>query len=987
MVFSAIPWFLISAFFGPVLGGLAGLISGLIQSALATSSLFTPLILAITAIIMGVCHRQNYRGTIYATIRRPPGSALMAILVAYLLSSGAAFFDTEGQLAAMVNAGLSNWRTDLFFCVIPILIAGLTGEFLHHQHLGPWRKISSLLPSPDEGFAESKFWRVSLPIISLFIFFYAQIAWNVQTHQVEDLLQSSIGSHAGLAASYWPLEEQNLLEKVKTIARPEILEQSSKDVFTIAQKLFINEKTRVVVINEQSRVIHEFPANLTNSAISPEVLSALKAGLVDKQAAIISDHISDSSPALLLHVIEPILDAEGKSVGVVWIELGEFPRSVKSQFWSEITKIEDNGGQIWLIRADEKTPMLGKIPVPDVQAQVFPGEFLTRQGWRDTASFAYWPSSELWNVYVKIPSTAAGNSILLDFLKQTFFIIAGFALLLFLLYLYWTNLYRDEQHLLQASRQISRGNYSPLPGLQEVSELTDVSQAVEQIRVNVKAQIDEAQRLISIGRGVAIREDFGISVEPILRAALRGDASCARVILIPPQVESVVPSPIRRFGLGERSDAYAVLDNQILEICQREGIFVIRNTARSRRIDFNSAVTVPVSIVGLPIYLEKDDFLGVFWIGYEKQQIFPDEEISHLKTLSSEIAVAAAGERRLSETELGRRQFEALVSSIQDPLMLLDPSGEVIFANDSALNMEGLILRDEDGKRIAALPSMQKSIPGNSSDISKEGIIREIQFADGRIYSARFTPFQSDGKFGGSLCVLRDVNSYAELLSHKGEFVETVSHDLRQPLTMISGYATMIQMVGEMNEQQRSYLQKITAGLETLNRMVNNILDLGRIETGVRLRLEKVDVKNLIGTVVDEFLPQAVQKKIILTNKTKMDAPLVIDADSELLHQAVFNIVDNAIKFTGIDGRVDVWVENSAGKCTIFIQDTGIGISPIDLPGIFDRVGRGNIRETGQRASKLGLTIVKSIVELHGGGVHVESQLGKGSIFRIEIPI
>jgi signal transduction histidine kinase/thiamine transporter ThiT/HAMP domain-containing protein len=987
MVFSAIPWFLISAFFGPVLGGLAGLISGLIQAALSTNTLFTSLILTISAIIIGVCYRQNYRGNIYSAIRRPLGSALMATLVAYLLSSGAAFFDAGSQLAGMVNASLSNWRTDMLFCVIPIMVAGLAGEFLLKQRIGPWRKNITLLPSSDEGFAESKFWRISLPIAGLFIFFYAQIAWNIQTDQVGDLLQSSIGSHAGLAAGYWPPEELDSLEKVKSIARPETLEQSSKDFFAVMQKNFINEKTRVIVVNEQSKVVHDFPGNLANSAISPEVLSGIKAGLVENKSAIISGHKSDTNGALTINVIEPILTVEGRSVGVVWVEQGEFPRSVTSQFWSEITRIEDNGGQIWLIPADEKTPMLGKIPVPDVQAQVFPGEFLTRQGWRDTASFAYWPSSERWNVYVKIPSTAAGNSILLDFLKQIFFIMVGFALLLFLLYLYWTNLYRDEQRLLQASRQISRGNYSPLPELQEVSELTAVSQAVEQIRVNVKAQIDEAQRLISIGRGVAIREDFGTSVEPILKAALRGDASCARVILIPPQMESVMQSPLRRFGLGERSDVYAVLDNQVLEICQREGIFVIRNTARSRRIDFNSAVTVPTSVVGLPIYLEKDDFLGVFWIGYEKQQIFPDEEISHLKTLSSEIAVAAAGERRLSETELGRKQFEALVSSIQDPLMLLDPSGEVIFANETALTMEGLILRDENGKRVAALPSMQKSIPGNPSEISNEGIIREIQFADGRVYSARFTPFKSDGKFGGSLCVLRDVNSYAELLSHKGEFVETVSHDLRQPLTMISGYATMIQMVGEMNEQQRSYLQKITAGLDTLNRMVNNILDLGRLETGVRLRLEKVDVKNLIGSVVDEFLPQAVQKKIILTNKTKLDTSLVIDADSELLHQAVFNIIDNAIKFTGIDGRVDVWVENLANKCAIYIQDTGIGISPIDLPGIFDRAGRGNIRETGQRASKLGLTIVKSIVELHGGEVHVESQLGKGSTFRIEIPI
>jgi signal transduction histidine kinase len=172
-----------------------------------------------------------------------------------------------------------------------------------------------------------------------------------------------------------------------------------------------------------------------------------------------------------------------------------------------------------------------------------------------------------------------------------------------------------------------------------------------------------------------------------------------------------------------------------------------------------------------------------------------------------------------------------------------------------------------------------------------------------------------------------------------------------------------------------------------MGRMVNNILDLSRVETGTRLHLEPVDARTLVSKVVEEFAPQAAQKKIVISNLTRLDEPLLIDVDSELLHQAIFNIVENAIKFTGIDGKVNVWVEKENSKCVIAIQDTGIGISPIDLPGLFNRAGRSNMREAGQRASKLGLIIVKSIVELHGGEVHVESQLGKGSKFSIEIPI
>ena len=987
MLLSAIPWFLISAFFGPVLGGLAGFLSGLIQGVLSTNSIFTPLVMAISGMIAGACLRQRYRGELYIYARHPLGASAITALMAYLLCSVSAFASAGGPLASMVNAGLQNWKTDLLFAGFPILIAGVVGEILFKRKIGPWRKAVNLLPSPDEGFAESKFWRVTLPVIFLFIFILAQISWDIQTRQVRDVLKGSIGSHAGLAAQYFPDQAKTIVEKTKVIATPALLDRSTLDFYTDMQKAFPAERVNITVVNSKSMILHQFPQTGITDSFSAELLLAVKSALDGNGAALVSQHLRDDPASLTLNMVQPIQDGDGKTLGVIILQQGIFPRQPDSPFWGEVTRMEDEGALIWLVPTEDRNPMLDDVPAPDLRSQVFPGEFSEQQGWKSTASYAYWPSSKDWTVYVKIPSTAGANLILVDFLKQMLFLVIGFSVLLILLNMYWINLFHDEQKLLQAARQISRGNYSAIPGLGEISEMTDISQALEQVRVNVKAQMDEAHRLISIGRGVAVREEFGTAVEPILRAALRGDATCARVILVPPDMESVLQAPLRRFGFGDRSDAYAVLDTQVLEICKREGIFVIRNTARSRRIDFNSAVTIPASIVGLPVYLEKDDFLGVLWIGYEKPQVFPDEEISLLKTLASEIAVAAAGERRLSETEQGRKQFEALVGAIQDPLLLLDQTGEVIFANEAALNVDGLILRDEDGKRIASLPSMQKSITGINGDNSNEGIVREIQLMDGRVYSARFSPFVTDGKFTGSMCVLRDVKSYAEELSRKGEFVETVSHDLRQPLTMITGYANMIQMLGETNDQQRLYLQKIIAGLETMGRMVNSILDLSRVETATRLHLEPVDARTLVTKVVEEFAPQAAQKKIVITNLTRVDEPLLIDADSELLHQAIFNIVENAIKFTGIDGKVNIWVEKENSKCIITIQDTGIGISPIDLPGLFNRAGRGNVREAGQRASKLGLIIVKSIVELHGGEVHVESQLGKGSKFTIEIPI
>ncbi|HEX7555427.1 MAG TPA: hypothetical protein VF338_02295, partial [Leptolinea sp.] len=179
MVFSAVPWFLISAFFGPVLGGMAGLFSGFLQAFWSTNSLFTPFILAISASLAGVCFRQKYRGGIYSAFRHPIGAAGFAAFSAYLLSSVSAFVSAGNLPPVMVDAFLMNWRTDLISFVFPMMIAGIIGEGLYKQKIGPWRRNVVLLPSTDEGFAESKFWRIALPVSFLFIFIFSQITWNI----------------------------------------------------------------------------------------------------------------------------------------------------------------------------------------------------------------------------------------------------------------------------------------------------------------------------------------------------------------------------------------------------------------------------------------------------------------------------------------------------------------------------------------------------------------------------------------------------------------------------------------------------------------------------------------------------------------------------------------------------------------------------------------------------------------------------------------
>jgi signal transduction histidine kinase len=264
----------------------------------------------------------------------------------------------------------------------------------------------------------------------------------------------------------------------------------------------------------------------------------------------------------------------------------------------------------------------------------------------------------------------------------------------------------------------------------------------------------------------------------------------------------------------------------------------------------------------------------------------------------------------------------------------------------------------------------------------------EIVLADKRTYLATASSVMVEGQQIGRVCIMRDVTHFKELDIQKSEFVATVSHDLRSPLTLMRGYATMLDMVGELNEQQQGYVKKIISGVENMSRLVNNLLDLGRIDLGVGLQVENVSVLDIIESATSALQLQAAQKNIDLIVELSKDMPNTVEADQALLHQAVYNLVENAIKYTPDHGSVTVRTSSQPGFLIFAVEDTGIGIAADDLPRLFEKFYRGKQREArAQHGSGLGLAIVHSIATNHGGRIWVDSVVGEGSTFYLQIPL
>ena len=198
----------------------------------------------------------------------------------------------------------------------------------------------------------------------------------------------------------------------------------------------------------------------------------------------------------------------------------------------------------------------------------------------------------------------------------------------------------------------------------------------------------------------------------------------------------------------------------------------------------------------------------------------------------------------------------------------------------------------------------------------------------------------------------------------------------------------MLEMAGTLNEQQKGYAKMIVQGVDNMAKLVNNLLDLGRIDFGVGLQVESIPVLDILERVTSSLQMHAKQKNISLGVEIPKDMPHAIEADQSLLHQAIYNLVENAIKYTPEGGEVMIELQTSPSTLTFAVQDSGIGIPKSDVPRLFEKFYRGTNREAlAQRGTGLGLAIVKSITERHGGKVWVESELGKGSTFHLQVPL
>lgn len=495
---------------------------------------------------------------------------------------------------------------------------------------------------------------------------------------------------------------------------------------------------------------------------------------------------------------------------------------------------------------------------------------------------------------------------------------------------------------------------------------------------------DLTQRLAEISQKIAAGEKL-VSTLSVVLDTMRSITSAASARLVK---EDTVT--IEVVATGMQHDALGDMDLYIHHYCQSLGQLETPDVSSPPEgIDLRSLEGVMTSLLAFPLKL-RSEHKGTLWLGFEHAIDLADTNREYLQLLGLQAVIAINNTALMAESQAAQEQLSALLANDYEPIVIVDtehliqvfnPAAEDVFQiayTNAHLKPFDLVVKSE------ALQQMLQAGATAPNDV-------EYQSHDNRTFSPHVSEVRAeDGTLRGWLLVLRDVTRFKNLSENMSDFLRTVSHDIRSPMTAAKGYVDMLTMVGPVNDKQGLFINKVLTSINDMTNLVEKVLDAGRLDPEMdvyEIRREACDPGDVIKKAISTFAAAAENKGIALTADVAPDVPVMF-IDSLMTERALLNLVENAIKYTPDGGKVHVTARVEDGMLILSVQDNGYGIAPEDQARLFERGERVRRKEhKGIRGSGLGLFIVRNVARKHNGHASLQSEIGKGSTFSIAIPL
>lgn len=372
-------------------------------------------------------------------------------------------------------------------------------------------------------------------------------------------------------------------------------------------------------------------------------------------------------------------------------------------------------------------------------------------------------------------------------------------------------------------------------------------------------------------------------------------------------------------------------------------------------------------------------------------KVTKQDEIGELGTAIN--AMADSLQVQMGRIKQNESQLQSVLANMINGVVMIDASGTVLLMNRRAEEVLGFSARELVGRHYSdAKQQYELSQIIKEAFQTRQHLKEEVTFyyPEERLLELNLVPISQGGQeFSGILLVLQDVSAIRRLERMRSEFVANVSHELKTPIAAVKGFAeTLLGGAVKDEETASSFLKIIYDESDRLNRLIGDILELSKIESRrVPLLFSPVELEGFVDKTLTLLEAEANRKGIQLHQK--VESGLFVEADEDRLRQIIMNLLSNGINYTMEGGRVSIDIHAlNDDLIRMKISDTGIGIPKKDLPRIFERFYRvDKARSRSSGGTGLGLSIVKHLVELHKGTITVESTVGVGTTFTIDLPV
>lgn len=546
---------------------------------------------------------------------------------------------------------------------------------------------------------------------------------------------------------------------------------------------------------------------------------------------------------------------------------------------------------------------------------------------------------------------------------------------------------RQEEGKKDSSARTRHAERQPLPRVRDLSALLRVAETATQSLDTERILNDTLDQSLGFLRfDVGFIRILDSETGELVVRVVRGLRSAEFLSLTIP-VDAPQPSPSKI--------VYDTKDVYISSDIRKDPIYKNRTMEREGVI---STAAAPV--------MSKNRVLGVIVVGSRRFHRFAKREISLLKALGSQLGAALENAQLYEEVNKAKAYIENLVENAGDAIVCTDLEDRILTWNRAAEVIFGYEKGEATGQSLAiVLPVGRfKELEEIRNKVQLTGLMRNLEVRrkrkDGSIIDVALavSPIKDNAdNVIGFLHLAKDITEkkryeqrLKELDKMKSDFVSNVSHELRTPLTSIKGSVdNMLDgITGPLSEKQMRYLTRIKSNADRLARLINDILDLSKIEAGkIDLRPASLSLLSLTQEVTESVRPVAAEKLISLEVATP-DPHITAWADRDKVTQVLMNLISNAVKFSPSHGKVTVAIQRNGDQWVqISVIDTGPGIAPEEAGKIFDKfyqIAHADKQKT--RGTGLGLAISRSLVELHGGKIWVETEVGKGSAFSFTLP-